>query len=303
MVATAERESTEVTMKALLEAGVHFGHQTKRWNPKMRPFIFTERHGIHIIDLQQTVVMLEEACNFVSKIAAEGGKVIFVGTKKQAQDTVRTESARAGQFFVDRRWLGGTLTNFVTIRSRLRYLADLEEQFATGRIFALPKQEQILKERELTRLRLSLGGLKDLNQLPAAIFVVDPKREHIAIAEAHRLGIPVIAMVDTNCDPDQIDYVIPANDDAIRSVRIVAGRIVDAIIEGRTLVESRMADDAPAAAQAAAPAAAPASAPAAPAEVPAQEAAEAPASADEASESEEPAASSEPSSNGTQQQS
>jgi small subunit ribosomal protein S2 len=249
VVATADRETTEVTMKALLEAGVHFGHQTKRWNPKMRPYIFTERHGIHIIDLQQTVVMLEEACNFVSRLAADGGRIIFVGTKKQAQDTVRSESARSGQFYVDRRWLGGTLTNFVTIRSRLRHLAELEEQFATGQIFALPKQEQIFKERELSRLRLSLGGLKDMNQLPAALFVVDPKREHIAIAEAHRLGIPVIAMVDTNCDPDQIDYVIPANDDAIRSVRLVASRIADAIMEGRTQLESTMADSAPALAE------------------------------------------------------
>jgi small subunit ribosomal protein S2 len=245
VVATAERESTEVTMKALLEAGVHFGHQTKRWNPKMRPFIFTERHGIHVIDLQQTVVMLEEACNFVSKIAADGGQIVFVGTKKQAQDTVRTESARCSQYYVDRRWLGGTLTNFVTIRSRLRHLNELEEQFATGQIHALPKQEQIFKERELSRLRMSLGGLKNMNQLPSALFVVDPKREHIAIAEAHRLGIPVIAMVDTNCDPDDVDYVIPANDDAIRSVRLIASRIADAMIEGRTELESAMADEAP----------------------------------------------------------
>lgn len=246
MVATAERESTEVTMKALLEAGVHFGHQTKRWNPKMRPYIFTERHGIHVIDLQQTVTLLEEACNFAGKIAANGGRVIFVGTKKQAQDTMRTESARCGQYYVDRRWLGGTLTNFVTIRSRLRHLNELEEQFESGQIYALPKQEQIFKERELNRLRMSLGGLKNMNQLPAALFVVDPKREHIAIAEAHRLGIPVIAMVDTNCDPDDIDYVIPANDDAIRSVRLIASRIADAIIEGRTQRESHLADEAPA---------------------------------------------------------
>jgi small subunit ribosomal protein S2 len=245
VVATAEQQTTEVTMKALLEAGVHFGHQTKRWNPKMRPYIFTERHGIHIIDLQQTVGMLEEACNFVSDLAARGGRVIFVGTKKQAQDTVRAESARCGQLYVDRRWLGGTLTNFVTIRSRLRYLADLETQFETGQIQALPKQEQIFKERELTRLRLSLGGLKDMNQLPGAIFVIDPKREHIAIAEAQRLGIPIIAMVDTNCDPDMIDYVIPSNDDAIRSVRLITSRIADAILEGRTELESTMADEAP----------------------------------------------------------
>jgi small subunit ribosomal protein S2 len=246
VVATAERETTEVTMKALLEAGVHFGHQTKRWNPKMRPYIFTERHGIHVIDLQQTVSLLEEACNFVGRLAADGGRIVFVGTKKQAQDTVRTEAARSGQFYVDRRWLGGTLTNFVTIRSRLRHLAELEEQFASGQILALPKQEQIFKERELNRLRLSLGGLKDMNQLPAAIFVVDPKREQIAIAEAKRLNIPVIAMVDTNCDPDEIEFVIPANDDAIRSVRLIASRIADAMIEGRTELESTMADDSPA---------------------------------------------------------
>jgi small subunit ribosomal protein S2 len=246
VVATADQETTEVTMKALLEAGVHFGHQTKRWNPKMRPYIFTERHGIHVIDLQQTAHLLEEACNFAADLAARGGRIVFVGTKKQAQATVRAESARAGQFYVDRRWLGGTLTNFVTIRSRLRYLKELEESFESGQVHALPKQEQILKERELNRLRLSLGGLKDMNKLPGAIFVVDPKREHIAIAEAQRLGIPIIAMVDTNCDPDMIDYVIPANDDAIRSVRLIASRIADSMISGRTELESTMADDAPA---------------------------------------------------------
>lgn len=243
MVATAEQEATEVTMKALLEAGVHFGHQTKRWNPKMRPYIFTERHGIHIIDLQQTVDMLEEACNFATDLSSRGEHIIFVGTKKQAQDTVRTESARSGQYYVDRRWLGGTLTNFVTIRSRLNFLTELESQFETGQITALPKQEQIMKERELTRLRLSLGGLKNMSRLPGALFVVDPKREHIAIAEAHRLGIPIIAMVDTNCDPDDIDFVIPANDDAIRSVRLIASRIADAMIAGRTELESTMADE------------------------------------------------------------
>jgi small subunit ribosomal protein S2 len=253
VVATAEQETTEVTMKALLEAGVHFGHQTKRWNPKMRPYIFTERHGIHIIDLQQTVNLLEEACSFVGELAANGSRVIFVGTKKQAQDTVRTEAARCGQFYVDRRWLGGTLTNFVTIRSRLKYLAELEEQFESGQIQALPKQEQILKERELSRLRLSLGGLKDMNQLPGAIFVIDPKREHIATAEAQRLGIPIIAMVDTNCDPDMIDYVIPANDDAIRSVRLITSKIADAILGGRTELESTMADEAPVLAESEAP--------------------------------------------------
>jgi small subunit ribosomal protein S2 len=230
-------------MKALLEAGVHFGHQTKRWNPKMRPYIFTERHGIHIIDLQQTVRLLEEAQAFVRDLAARGQRIIFVGTKKQAQETMRSESARSGQFFVDRRWLGGTLTNFVTIRARLRHLAELESEFESGQIQALPKQEQIRKTRELDRLRLSLGGLKNMTSLPGAIFVVDPKREHIAIAEARRLGIPIIAMVDTNCDPDVIDFVIPANDDAIRSVRLISSRISEAILDGRTELESTMADE------------------------------------------------------------
>jgi small subunit ribosomal protein S2 len=243
VVVTTAQETTEVTMKALLEAGVHFGHQTKRWNPKMRPYIFTERHGIHIIDLQQTVRLLEEAQAFVRDLAARGQRIIFVGTKKQAQETMRSESARSGQFFVDRRWLGGTLTNFVTIRARLRHLAELESEFESGQIQALPKQEQIRKTRELDRLRLSLGGLKNMTSLPGAIFVVDPKREHIAIAEARRLGIPIIAMVDTNCDPDVIDFVIPANDDAIRSVRLISSRISEAILDGRTELESTMADE------------------------------------------------------------
>jgi small subunit ribosomal protein S2 len=244
VVVTAAQDTTEVTMKALLEAGVHFGHQTKRWNPKMRPYIFTERHGIHIIDLQQSVRLLEEAQAFVRDLSSRGQRIIFVGTKKQAQETMRSEASRSGQFFVDRRWLGGTLTNFVTIRSRLRHLAELESEFETGRIQALPKQEQIRKTRDLERLRISLGGLKSMTSLPGAIFVVDPKREHIAIAEAQRLGIPIIAMVDTNCDPDQIDFVIPSNDDAIRSVRLITSRIADAAIEGRTELESTLADEA-----------------------------------------------------------
>jgi small subunit ribosomal protein S2 len=244
VVVTAAQDTTEVTMKALLEAGVHFGHQTKRWNPKMRPYIFTERHGIHIIDLQQSVRLLEEAQAFTRDLSTRGQRIIFVGTKKQAQETMRSEASRSGQFFVDRRWLGGTLTNFVTIRSRLRHLAELESEFETGRIQALPKQEQIRKTRDLERLRISLGGLKSMTSLPGAIFVVDPKREHIAIAEAQRLGIPIIAMVDTNCDPDQIDFVIPSNDDAIRSVRLIASRIADAAIEGRTELESTLADEA-----------------------------------------------------------
>ncbi len=241
MVSVSDYEATQVSMKALLEAGVHFGHQTKRWNPKMRPYIFRERHGIHLIDIEQTVRLLEEAQNFAEELAARGGRIIFVGTKKQAQETVRNEAQRSGMFFVDRRWLGGTLTNFVTIRSRLRYLKSLEQQVAGGEIQALPKQEQLQKLSELEKLRQSLGGLRDMTQLPAALFIVDPKREAIAVQEARRLGIPIIAMTDTNCDPDLIDYVIPSNDDAIRSVRLITSRIADALIKGRTRLESTMA--------------------------------------------------------------
>jgi small subunit ribosomal protein S2 len=228
------REDTQVTMKALLEAGVHFGHQTKRWNPKMRPYIFGERNGIHVIDLHQTARLLGEAQDFLADLAARNGKIVFVGTKKQAQATVEQEASRCGMFFVNRRWLGGTLTNFVTIRSRLQYLRNLERQYTSGELNLLPKQEAMGKEQELEKLQRSLGGLKELTQRPAAIVVVDPRREDLAIKEASRLGIPIVALVDTNCDPDPIDYVIPANDDAIRSVRLIMSRLADAIIEGRT---------------------------------------------------------------------
>ncbi len=244
MVTVSESEATRVTMKALLEAGVHFGHQTKRWNPKMRPYIFSDRHGIHVIDLQQTARLLQEAQDFARDIALNGGRIIFVGTKKQAQDTMRNEAGRCGMPFVDRRWLGGTLTNFVTIRSRLRYLRELERRVYGGEIENLPKQEQVKTHRELEKLQESLGGLRDLTQLPTAVFIVDPKRETIAVAEARRLGVPIIAMVDTNCDPDLVDYVIPANDDAIRSVRLIASRIADAVVEGRTEAESTLAGEA-----------------------------------------------------------
>ncbi len=243
MVTVSENEATRVTMKALLEAGVHFGHQTKRWNPKMRPYIFSDRHGIHVIDLQQTARLLKEAQDFARDIGLNGGRIIFVGTKKQAQETVRTEAGRSGMSYVDRRWLGGTLTNFVTIRSRLRYLRELERRVYSGEIENLPKQEQVKTQRELQKLQESVGGLRDMTQLPSAIFIVDPKRETIAVAEAQRLGIPIIAMVDTNCDPDLVDYVIPANDDAIRSVRLIASRIADAVVEGRTEAESTMAGE------------------------------------------------------------
>jgi len=243
MTATMSPEETQVTMKQLLEAGVHFGHQTKRWNPKMRPYIFGERNGIHVIDLHQTAKLLDEAQEFLSDLAARGGKIVFVGTKKQAQATVEQEANRCGMFFVNRRWLGGTLTNFVTIRSRLQYLRNLERQSQNGDFALLPKQEAQSKEQELEKLERTLGGLKELTTRPAAIIVVDPRREELAIKEASRLGIPIIAMVDTNCDPDPIDFVIPANDDAIRSVRLVLSKLADAIIEGRTRQEIAAADE------------------------------------------------------------
>jgi small subunit ribosomal protein S2 len=226
-----------VTLKALLEAGVHFGHQAKRWNPKMKPYIFTTRNGIHIIDLQQTVPLLTTALAFVEDVTSRGGKVLFVGTKKQAQDVVEREAKRSGQFYVNRRWLGGTLTNFVTIRNRLRYMKQLQGEQARREFDLLPKQEAAGKVAELERLERTLGGMRDMSQLPAAIFIIDPKREQLAIHEARRLGIPVIAVADTNCDPDDADYLIPANDDAIRAVRLLAASVADAAIEGQTRYE------------------------------------------------------------------
>lgn len=225
------------TMKALLEAGVHFGHQTKRWNPKMKQYIFTDRNGIHIIDLNQTVPLLQTAHEFVADLTARGGRVLFVGTKKQAQEVVAREAQRSGQFFVNRRWLGGTLTNFVTIRSRLRYLKQLQGQSASGELNSLPKQEAAGKLAELEKLERTLGGMRDMTQLPGAVFIVDPKREHLAIDEARRLRIPVIAITDTNCDPDDVDFLIPGNDDAIRSVRLLTAGIAEAAIQGSMRAE------------------------------------------------------------------
>lgn len=242
MVTTQLQEETQVTMKALLEAGVHFGHQTKRWNPKMQPFIFGERSGIHIIDLHRTAQLLREAQDFLADVVARNGKVVFVGTKKQAQEIVQTEAERCGMFYINRRWLGGTLTNFRTIRSRLEYLRQLERQQISGELHQLPRQEMLAKEQELEKLMRTLGGLKNLNQVPSAIIVVDPRREELAIKEASRLGIPIVALTDTNCDPDPIDYVIPANDDAIRSVRLILSRLADAMIEGQTRHEIAIAD-------------------------------------------------------------
>ena len=232
METSVHGQSRQATLKALLEAGVHFGHQKNRWNPKMKPFIFSERNGIHIIDLQQTVPLLERAHNFVADVTAGGGKILFVGTKKQAQDIVQREAQRSHQYYINRRWLGGTLTNFVTIRNRLRALKLLQAQRERGEFEFLPKQEAASKLKDLERLERSLGGLRDMTQLPGAIFIVDPKREHLAIQEARRLRITIIAVTDTNCDPDDVDMIIPANDDAIRSVRLLTAGIADAAIHG-----------------------------------------------------------------------
>ncbi|TFJ94686.1 30S ribosomal protein S2 [Lentibacillus salicampi] len=220
-----------ISMKQLLEAGVHFGHQTRRWNPKMKKYIFTERNGIYIIDLQKTVKKVDEAYNYVKDIAANGGSLLFVGTKKQAQDSVRDEATRSGMFYVNQRWLGGTLTNFQTIRKRINRLKDIERMEEDGTFDVLPKKEVVDLLKEKDRLVKFLGGIKEMNKLPDAMFVIDPRKERIAIAEAHKLNIPIIAMVDTNCDPDEIDYVIPANDDAIRAVKLLTSKMADAVLE------------------------------------------------------------------------
>ncbi len=223
---------TQVSMKQLLEAGVHFGHQTRRWNPKMEEYIFTERNGIYIIDLQQTVKLIDVAYEYVRDVAANGGSILFVGTKKQAQDSIEDEAKRAGQYYVNHRWLGGTLTNWDTIQKRIQYLKDIYTMEEDGTFDVLPKNEvsQLLKER--AKLERNLGGIKDMPGRPDVLFVVDPRKEYIAINEAQKLGIPVIAMVDTNCDPDEVDYVIPANDDAIRAIKLIAQTLADAYIEG-----------------------------------------------------------------------
>ncbi|EUJ41156.1 30S ribosomal protein S2 [Brochothrix campestris] len=220
-----------ISMKQLLEAGVHFGHQTRRWNPKMKKFIFTERNGIYIIDLQKTVKKVDEAFNFVKSIAEDGGRVLFVGTKKQAQESVKDEAIRSGQFYVNHRWLGGTLTNFGTIKKRVRRLKDIEKMAEDGTFDVLPKKEVVLLKKEQEKLERFLGGIKEMQDIPDALFIVDPRKERIAVQEARKLNIPIVGIVDTNCDPDEIDYVIPANDDAIRAVKLLTGRMADAIIE------------------------------------------------------------------------
>ena len=230
-------------MKALLEAGVHFGHQTRRWNPKMKPFIFQERNGIYIIDLSKTVVMMREVYAAVKAMARDNKVILFVGTKKQAQDVVKEEAERAGTYFVNERWLGGTLTNFSTIQKRISRLRELEGMRAQGNFDLLPKKEVSRLSDELEKLERFLGGIKDMHKLPDAVFIVDPKKERIAVLEARKLKIPIIAVIDTNCDPDEIDYPIPGNDDAIRAVRLMVSKIADAIIEGRTEVESGGFDD------------------------------------------------------------
>ena len=222
-----------VSMKQLLEAGVHFGHQTRRWNPKMAPYIFTERNGIYIIDLQKTVKKLEEAYMFVRQIAENGDEILFVGTKKQAMDSVKEEAERCGMPFVNARWLGGMLTNFTTIKLRIRRLAQLKAMEENGTFELLPKKEVAKLKLEIEKLEKFLGGITEMKKMPAAMFIVDPKKERIAVAEAKKLGIPIVAIVDTNCDPDEVDYVIPGNDDAIRAVKLIAGAMADAIIEGR----------------------------------------------------------------------
>lgn len=224
-----------VSMKALLETGVHFGHRTRRWNPKMKPYIFTERNGIHILDLQQTIVMIEEAYHLVREATAEGGEILFVGTKRQAQDTIVHEATRAGQPFVSERWLGGTLTNWQTIRQRIDYLQRLEERRDAGDFDRLKKRERLRVEREIEKLNARLGGIRKMKDLPSLLFVIDVNQEETAIREANSLKIPVVAVVDTNCDPDPIDYIIPSNDDAIRAIKLICSKMADAVLEGMAM--------------------------------------------------------------------
>ena len=228
-----EIKMSVVSMKQLLEAGVHFGHQTRRWNPKMATYIYTERNGIYIIDLQKTVKKLEEAYTFIREISANGGNVLFVGTKKQAQDAIKEEAARCGGYYVNARWLGGMLTNFRTMRTRIDRLAQLRKMEEDGTFAMLPKKEVIKHQADIEKLEKYLGGVKDMKKIPAALFIVDPRKERNAIAEARKLNIPIVAIVDTNCDPDEIDYVIPGNDDAIRAIRLIAAAMADGVIEGR----------------------------------------------------------------------
>src|SRR4051794_23085281 len=231
-----------ISMKQLLEAGVHFGHQTRRWNPKMKKYIFTERNGIYIIDLQKTVKKVEEAYRYVKELAANGGTVLFVGTKKQAQDSVKEEAIRSGMYYVNQRWLGGTLTNFETIQKRIKRLKDIERMAEDGTFDVLSKKEVVQLKKQQERLEKFLGGIKDMKKIPDALFIIDPRKERIAVAEAHKLNIPIVGMVDTNCDPDEIDVVIPANDDAIRAVKLLTGKMADAILEAKQGEETEVVE-------------------------------------------------------------
>ncbi len=234
-----------LTMKQLLEAGVHFGHQTRRWNPKMKQYIYTERNGIYIIDLQKTVGMVDDAYKAVADIVADGGSILFVGTKKQAQDAVAAEAERCGEYFVNERWLGGMLTNFKTIQSRIRRLKEIEAMEADGTFEVLPKKEVIALKKELEKLQKNLGGIKEMKKLPSAIFIIDPKKEKICVQEAHKLNIPLIGICDTNCDPEELDYVIPGNDDAIRAVKLIVSKMADAVIEAKQGTEQTGEEEVP----------------------------------------------------------
>ncbi len=230
-----------VSMKQLLEAGVHFGHQTRRWNPKMAPYIFTERNGIHIIDLQKSVVKVDEAYKAVFEIAEQGGTILFVGTKKQAQDAVKSEAERCGMYYINERWLGGMLTNFRTIQTRIERMKKIEKMQEDGTFDVLPKKEVAVLKKELEKLQKNLGGIRDMKRIPDAIFVVDPKKERICVQEAHNLGITLIGIGDTNCDPEELDYIIPGNDDAIRAVKLIVGKMADAVIEANQGAENEVA--------------------------------------------------------------
>ena len=232
-----------ISMKQLLEAGVHFGHQTRRWNPKMAEYIYTERNGIYIIDLQKSVGMVDDAYNAIKDIVADGGTILFVGTKKQAQDAIRTEAERCGMFYVNQRWLGGMLTNFKTIQSRVQRLKEIEAMAEDGTFDVLPKKEVIALKKEWEKLEKNLGGIKDMKRIPDAIFVVDPKKERICVQEAHILGVPLIGIADTNCDPEELDYVIPRNDDAIRAVKLIVSKMADAVIEANQGVQMAEASE------------------------------------------------------------
>jgi len=232
------------TIKELLEAGVHFGHQVKRWHPKMKKYIFGEKNGIYIIDLQKTLKGLEDAYNFVKEVASTGASILFVGTKKQSQDSIQEESTRAGGFYVNQRWLGGMLTNFSTIKKSIERLKKIESMKEDGTFDLLPKKEVAALEKERAQLERNLSGIKDMASLPGAIFIVDPKKERIAIAEARKLAVPIVAIVDTNCDPDEVDYVIPGNDDAIRAIKLITSKMADAVLEGREVLSKKMAEDA-----------------------------------------------------------